>query len=179
MDLNRENKYYIFIKALVYLVIFSFLHFAYDISQENIVVGIFSGTDESVFQHMKIGFYSYLILTVIEYLIFMKQINKGGMDKFLYSRLLSAILLSWFMIVLYLIAALFFQEQPPLEFEIFYSIIMGYISILPVLMLEIWYEKFEFPKQIKYLIIFFVILLVLEFTLFTFNKPWHDIFLEP
>ncbi len=161
------------------MVIFSFLHFIYDMSQENIVVGIFSGTDESVFQHMKIGFYTYLILTVIEYLIFMKQIKKEERDKFLYSRLLTAILLSWFMIVLYLIAALFIQEQPPLEFELFYSIFMGYISILPALMLETWYEKFEFPTRIKYLILFLVFLLIIEVTIFTFNKPWHDIFAEP
>ena len=44
---------------------------------------IISGIDESVFQHMKIGFYSYIILMVIEFLVFKKKIADNS--KFLFS----------------------------------------------------------------------------------------------
>ncbi|MFX1395682.1 MAG: DUF6512 family protein [Promethearchaeota archaeon] len=179
MELKRDNNYYILLKALVYLIIFSILHFAYDWSNENDIVGIFSGTDESVFQHMKIGFYSYSIVAMIEFLIYIKQIEKSERGKFFYSRLLSMILIPWFMMVLYSTAAMFFNEQPPYVFEIIYSILMGYITLLPVLMLEAWYDKFEFSYRVKILIIVLAVIMIVEFTVFTLNKPWHDIFTAP
>lgn len=44
-------------------------HFAYDFFNSNFIVGIFTATNESTFEHLKLLLYPFLIFTIIEYLI--------------------------------------------------------------------------------------------------------------
>jgi len=72
--MNLDDNKYIYIRGLILLGIFIILHYAYDFFP-NVVFQIFSGINESVFQHMKIAFYSYIILTIIEFFVFKKKIT--------------------------------------------------------------------------------------------------------
>ena len=60
--MDYESKNYMYLRGLVFLIIFLILHYLYEWFP-NIITQIFSGTDESLYQHLKIGFYDYLILT--------------------------------------------------------------------------------------------------------------------
>ncbi len=40
------------------------LHFAYDWSKENLIVGIFSATNESTWEHLKLSFFPMVLLTL-------------------------------------------------------------------------------------------------------------------
>ncbi len=57
----KGRKIKIYIKLLLFLVIFAILHFSYDLLPNNITK-IFSGTEESVFSHLKIAFWAYLMI---------------------------------------------------------------------------------------------------------------------
>ncbi len=174
--LDRDYKYYVFIKAAVYVLLFRLLHYIYEWTGNNAIVGIFTSVDESVFQHMKMAFYTYLIVTIIEYLIFKDDIDDP--KEFMYSSLFSLILLPWFVQFLYFTAAMF-GHIDNYYFELIYSISMGYFSIIPVILLEKWYVKLELQKPAKILILILTVLLVAQFTVFTFFPPWHDVFANP
>jgi hypothetical protein len=176
IKLDRNYKYYVFIKAAVYVFLFRFLHYIYEWTGNNVIVGIFSSVDESIFQHMKMAFYTYLIVTLIEFLIFKDNIDDP--KEFMYSRLLSLLLVPWFVQFLYFTAAMF-GHIDNYYFELIYSISIGYLSIIPIIVLEKWYAKLEIPKHVKVLIIILIVLLVAQFTVFTFFPPWHDVFANP
>ncbi len=55
-----------FVKLIIFILIFAILHFAYDFFGI-LILKIFSGTDESVFSHLKIAFWSYFFTSVIDY----------------------------------------------------------------------------------------------------------------
>jgi len=170
-----ESKYYFLGKAVVFLLLFTLLHYLYDWFP-NLFIALFSGTSESIYQHMKIGFYVYIILTPIEYIIFRNQIQNK--QNFLFSRLLSTFLVPYLSMFFYLIGSMF-GHISILFLEVIYSISICFISIFPVLMLEKWYEKFDYSFHIKIVIAILIVISIIEFTVFTFNLPWHDIFAIP
>ena len=45
----------------------TFLHFLFDITGENIVAGIFSAVNESIWEHMKLLYYPMLVFAVVQY----------------------------------------------------------------------------------------------------------------
>lgn len=173
--MDMENKYYIWIRSLVFLLIFIILHFLYDWFP-NVVTSIFSGTDESVYQHFKIAFYSYLILTIIEFGIFRKAINDN--KKFFFSHLVSTIIIPWIVFMLFFIAAAFFGERHYIV-EIIYANVITYLTAITISVFEQEINKIELTKRFKILILVLFVILIVEFTIFTFNLPWHDVFADP
>jgi len=173
--MDRENKYYIYVRSVLFLVIFIVLHYLYKWFP-NVVVSLFSGINESVYQHFKIGFYSYLILTIIEFTVFRKKIDDR--KNFFFSHLLSAIIIPWIIFILFLIAAMFFGERHFI-IELIYAITITYLTALCTSIFEQEIKEIEFSKRFKWLMLIFLVILIMEFTIFTFNLPWHDIFADP
>ncbi|MFW9825271.1 MAG: DUF6512 family protein [Candidatus Thorarchaeota archaeon] len=173
MDIDNRN--YIFIRSAFYLVIFIILHYLFDWFP-NIFVSLFSGIDESVYQHMKIAFYSYAILTLIEFVVFRKKI--ANKKNFVYSHLLSIILIPLITLILFLIGAMFYGERP-FVVEILYAIIITYASGLSISVFEQEMQVLQFSKRFKLFILIIIVILIMEFTIFTFRLPWHDIFADP
>lgn len=122
------------------------------------------------------AFYSYLILTIIEFIVFRKEIDDR--KKFLFSHLLSAIILPWLIFILFLIAAMFFGERNFI-IEIIHANIILYLTALSISFFELEIKEIEFSKRFNWLILIFLVILIMEFTIFTFNLPWHDIFADP
>jgi len=175
IKLNMEYKYYILVKAVLFLLLFSLLHYLYDWFP-NLIIALFSGTSESIYQHMKIGFYVYMIITLIEYIIFRNQIQDK--QNFLFSRLLSTFLVPYMSMFFYLIGSMF-GHITIVFLEVIYSISICFISIFPVLILEKWYGEFDYSFHTKIVIVILIVISIIEFTIFTFNLPWHDIFAIP
>jgi len=176
--LHIDNKKYIYIRSLLLLGIFILIHYLYKWFP-NIVFSLFSPIDESVYQHFKNAFYSYIILTLIEYAIFGRKLeNKQDKSKFFFSHMLSAIIISWFIFIFFLTLGMFFGERY-FVVEIIYAQTVVYISGISISIFEDEFKNLEFSKRFKGLIIVLFIYLVVEFTVFTFNLPWHDVFANP
>lgn len=78
------------VKATALQVLFLILYYLYDFFSNNLI-RLISGIDEIVYQHMKIGFFAYVTLVIIEYLINRKNKNstKNSFTQALFSFLLS------------------------------------------------------------------------------------------
>ncbi|MHA1472181.1 MAG: hypothetical protein ACTSQW_03685, partial [Promethearchaeota archaeon] len=63
--------------------------------------------------------------------------------------------------------------------EIISAQITVYISVIFLGFIEIDIAKIEFGKRLKRLLLIFLVLLVVEFTAFSFYLPWHDILANP
>ena len=170
-----DNKYYIFLRSLLFNIILIILHYLYHWFP-NVVVSLFSGLDESVYQHFKIAFYSYLILTIIEFAVFSKNIENR--KSFFFTHILSGVFLPWIIFLLFLTAATFYGERAVIV-EIIYANVITYLSAVTITVFEQEFKDFEFSKRFNILIVILTAILIIEFTVFTFNLPWHDIFADP
>jgi len=173
---DLENKYYIYLRSAVFLIIFLVLHYLFDFFP-NIVIGLISGINESFYQHLKVAFYSYLILTLIEFIIYKSKISVR--ENFLYSHLLSSILVPWSIFILWFIGPALIGQFDNVVIEIIYANIITYLSILTITLLEQSYSKVDFTSGVKVVILILLIISIMEFTIFTFELPWHDMFVEP
>lgn len=174
--MNLYEKKYVFIRSLLFLVIFIGLHYAFKFFP-NVITQIFSALNESVFQHMKIGLYTYIILTVIEFFIFRKKITNT--TKFLFSHVFSMILYPYLIFLFFLFTRVVFPWQMHYVVEIISAQIVVYTSVLFLGFIEVEISKFEFGKKLRVLLIILVVLLIIEFTAFSFYLPWHDILGNP
>ena len=81
MSLKTNLFRFIFISVLGVL-----LHFTYEWSGDNAVVGLFSAVNESTWEHLKLLFFPFLLLTILEVLL------RGNMlpEQFLPARVLGS-----------------------------------------------------------------------------------------
>ncbi|TFG21650.1 MAG: hypothetical protein EU533_05185 [Promethearchaeota archaeon] len=172
---NESNKY-ILLRSFVFLLSFLVLHFAYDWFP-TVIIGIFSGVNEAVWQHMKIGFYSYLIIILIECALFRKKISNR--TSFFFSKIFMALLYPWVMFILFFVTRIIYPWEFPEIVEIITAIIITYVSGVFSGYIELDLAKIQYGRRLKVLIIILAIFLVIEFTAFTFYLPWHDVLADP
>ena len=174
--MNLYEKKYIYLRSLLFLAIFIGMHYLFKFFP-NVITQVFSGINESVFQHMKIGFYSYLIISAIEFFVFKKKI--ADKTKFLFSRVFSMVLYPFLIFVFFLFTRVVYPWQMFSVVEIIFAQITVYISVLFLGFIEIDIAKLEFGKRLKSMLLIFLVLLIVEFTAFSFYLPWHDILANP
>lgn len=60
--------------AIFVIILGTILHFTFEWSGENIIVGAFSAVNESTWEHLKLVFYPTLITTIVGYYLFGERI---------------------------------------------------------------------------------------------------------
>ncbi|WP_332370263.1 DUF6512 family protein [Thermotoga profunda] len=165
----------IILKAIIYLIVFSVLHFGYEVLKWPLLI-IFCGTDESVFEHLKMGFWAYLIVSVIEYFLVKK---KARQENFWYSRIFSAILAPWFIVVIWYMLPAIIGHVESLTVELVWAFVVTFLSAIMACHLEKNTERISLTKWIKVIIIVLFILSVVFYTRFSISKPWIDLFINP
>lgn len=165
-----------FLKGLYFLIIFSILHFAYDLFP-NPVFKIISGLDESVFQHLKIGFYSYLFVNIIEFFIKRKKIK--NLSQYIYPRLFTVVLIPWIIFVIWYTAPAFYGKIESTLIEVVFSCIVVLVSGIIGSIIEKDIERVSLSNKFKTVIlILFIITLSLNI-IFNYKLPWLDMFVNP
>jgi len=175
-----------YLKALIFLFVFLMLHFGYELTDWTFLTP-FCGTNESVFQHLKMAFWSYLLLTVlIEYPFIRKKIEKRKANKtiivignFWYSRLLSVIMLPWIMLIVWYLLPAVYGKAESLLVDLIWVIAVTYLSCFFVGYIEKETEKIEFRLSTKYIILFLVLTSGFLFVWFTYKLPGVDLFTNP
>ena len=173
----RDKKYFL-IRSLVFLIFFIILHYSYDwfpVLQS--ITMYFSGINESIYQHMKMIFFSYIALFLLEYLTFKSNIEDK--EKFFFAHILSTILLPLLMFVMWFIGPAVLGEFDNILLDIIYANIITYSIILFSSFLNDEFLDLQFSKEVKTIIVILFILSLVEFILFTLNLPWHDVFANP
>ncbi|OLS14588.1 MAG: hypothetical protein RBG13Loki_1779 [Promethearchaeota archaeon CR_4] len=177
--MNRQGyttpKYYLW-KGLVFLGIFSIVHFIYDWLEYPAVL-IIGAADESVFSHMKMAFWSYLFVLVIEYAYFRKDLtNKRG---FIFARIISSTIIPWVEILIWYIVPAIAKAEIPLPLELTWSFSILFVAVLLLGGLEREWQQGTYPKYALISVLVLLGLSLFFFTAFTFEKPWIDIFYLP
>jgi hypothetical protein len=168
----------LYLKPLIFLLFFSALHFGYDLTGWNFLIP-FCGVNESLFQHLKMAFWAYLLLTTfVEYPLVRKKMEKEPLN-FWYSRLLSTIILPWFIIIIWYLQPALFGKTTLLLADLIWAIGVTYFSALVIGALERDTEKIEFSPLTKYILLLLLLISGFLFIWFTYRPPWIDLFINP
>ena len=168
-------------RGIIFLSFYALLHFLYDWAP-NVFFQAIAGINESVFEHMKIGFFAFLMFIGIDYLIHYLINGKKMENKtsFTFSRLIGLILIGWLlMFIWYMIPAIHNQEASSLAIELSLSMIVTFISGMIAMTFADNLEKFEFKLSFKIIIIALVVILIIFYVVFSFITPWLDVFIDP
>lgn len=144
------------------------LHFTYEWSNQNILVGTFSSVNESTWEHLKLAFLPTLITTIIGYFIF-----KDTRFNFLCAKTLGILVtLSFIIIFFYTYTGIIGKDIPILSIGSFFvSIILG-----EYLAYKIINSNYSCDNSIAMIVL---TLLFVCFVNFTFFPPKIGLFKDP
>lgn len=154
-------------KGLGVWALFIVLHFGYKWFPSHLFT-LLGCPYESVFQHMKMAFFAFTFVSLVEWVI----LGKGNRTKgsFWMSRLLSAVLLSLIVYpVWYLYPILFGLIEAP-GAEILYSNITLVICITITLVIEEILRKASYPAVAKIAILFLFVSAALNYSILAFRS---------
>ncbi len=163
-------------KVIIYMAIFSLLHFGYDLTGWNFLIP-FCGTDESVFEHLKMGFWSYLLVSTLEFLILKRK--ERSSNNFWMSRLISTIFIPWLIVVVWYLVPGIYGKVESITLELVWAFIVVIVSAIIGIVLEKSTEKIKFGMGLKTIILVLLIICIFFFVRFSYSKPWIDLFQNP
>jgi hypothetical protein len=167
---------HILVKALIVQIVFLVLHFSYD-WWPNLFTQLFSGTSEAVFQHMKIGFYAYGLVSLIEIIILRKA--AGDIENLAFTRLTSTILYCWFMFILFFAPPAYYGKYPADIYEIVSANIILYSTSVIAGIFELELSKIKLSKEFRIVIVVLGVIFLSLLVIYSFRDPWFDVFAIP
>lgn len=164
-------------KSLIYWAIFMVLYFAYKFAP-NPILAVFCGISESNFQHYKATFFTWIILSLVEFGLQRGQV--GNRDTYFYSRLGTATLLPWFVFVIWYLGPALYGKMPTIPLEILYAnlvtLVVGGFGVI----FERGLAQIHYFKELKFVFWTLFLSSLLLYLIFTFGKqPWADVFVVP
>ncbi|MGQ9616267.1 MAG: DUF6512 family protein [Spirochaetota bacterium] len=166
----------VYIKALLYLAIFSILHFGYDLTHRGFLVPL-CGIDESIFQHLKMAFWAYLFASIIEYFLSRKRYYKR--ESFWYTRLLSTVLVPWFIVLIWYLVPALLGRVESLVIDLVWAIFSAFLSAIFGITIERSIEDIKTALSFKLIVLFLFIVSAFLYVWFTYKPPWIDLFVNP
>ena len=165
---KRKFKNYQIFSAIFAFILGTLLHFTFELSGENLFVGLFSAVNESVWEHLKLLFFPMLITTISGYFYL-------GKDKtnFVCSKTFGIIIAMIFTIVFfYTYTGILGQNIAIIDISSFFvAVLLGeYVAYI------LMKNNFKCNK-IKSIII--LLLLLFCFIAFTFYPPNIGLFKDP
>lgn len=164
------KKYHI-IGFIFTIILGSLLHFTYEFSNENMIVGYFSAINESTWEHLKLLITPVIIFSIFEYFIYGKDI-----DNFIIVKAMS-ILLGMFVIVasFYTYTGIIGDNYTILDIGTF---ILGVFATY-YFSYKMLQTNFLYKENSSYIGFFIIFLLIFSMIYFTTNPPKINLFLDP
>lgn len=172
----KKERFPLGVKVLIVQVAFLLLHFLYDWAPGP-VTAIFSGTNESIYQHMKVAFFAYLFVSLLEYLLVRKRLAAPA--RFLHARALTAVFFPLLVIPWYYTSAAYFVRIESLFLEILFANVATILNSISGVLLEQHLEKVAFSRGLKWCAAALFLITLSEFIIFTYRLPWLDVFANP
>lgn len=120
MNNTITYKKIIIIACIISILLGIFLHFAYEISSNNAIVGIFTPVNESVWEHLKLHFIPFALFGIFFYFYAKKKFSNIFLITFL-----GTILGMFTIVVLHYLGTLLFKDT-----NVIYGIISYIISMM-------------------------------------------------
>lgn len=166
-DYNKVKKWEIW-GILWIIIVGSLLHFTYEWSGKSPIVGAFSAVNESVWEHLKLGYFPLLIFSIVEYWFIR---NKVG--NFFLAKTIGIVTMELFIVIVFY-SYTWITKKPILFIDIG-SFVVGAI-ICQLLSLRIM--KSHISKSADNIGLFLFIFIGCIFVLFTFYTPKFPIFMD-
>lgn len=157
------------ITVVICLILGVLLHFAYEWSGDNIIVGLFSAVNESTWEHLKLAFYPMLLMAVIGYFI----IGKRGYNYWVAQATGILTAIAFITIFFYTYRGIIGTNIDVLNIGSFIvAILLGEFIIYKLL-------KSQKSYNAEFVSIIFLIIMLLSFIIYTFNPPQIGLFRDP
>ena len=156
---------------MIFIIILgSILHFTFELSGHQPVVGVFSAVNESVWEHLKLGFWPALVYAVIEYRYLKKSTNN-----FLFAKTVGIYLIPIIIAILfYSYTAILGESVLVIDILTFViAVIAGQLASYRLLTYR------ELSENLNKISLVALVLLGVAFVIFTFYPPHLPIFKDP
>jgi len=158
-----------FITVIICITLGILLHFTYEWSRENMLVGLFSAVNESTWEHLKLIYYPTILMAIIGYFIIGKRTPNYWTAHTV--GIITAI--AFTIIFFYTYTGIIGTNFAWLNIATFIiAVILGGFATYKILM-----SRKNFNAELISMI--FLIILFLSFILYTFNAPNIALFQEP
>ena len=145
------------------------LHFTYEWSSENIIVGLFSAVNESTWEHLKLIYFPWILMAIIGYFIIGKRTNNYWTAQAV--GIITAI--AFTIIFFYTYTGVIGTNFAWLNIATFIiAVMLGGFATYKILM-----SRKNFNAEL--ISIIFLIILFFSFVLYTFNPPSIALFQDP
>lgn len=152
------------------IILGSLLHFTFEWSGHQPIVGVFSAVNESVWEHLKLGFWPALFYAIIECRLLKKSTNN-----FLFAKTVGIYLIP------IIIPILFYSYTAVLEESVLVIDILTFVVAVIIGQL-VSYKLLtyrELPDMLNKISLVALVLLGVAFVLFTFYPPHLPLFRDP
>ena len=162
-------KSYMITGTIFVSILGTLLHFAYNLSGNNTLIGIFTPINESTWEHTKLLFFPMLVYSL--YL----QRKKGAEYPHIRAAMNVSILLGVFLII-----ALFYTYSGIIGFNTpFVDISLFFVSVIAAFFVSYKLTLSEKIDKYKGVLMLFVIALLFMYIIFTFFPPHIPLFISP
>ena len=145
------------------------LHFTFEWSGFQPIVGVFSAVNESVWEHLKIAFMPSILFAIIEYRFLYKRTNN-----FFFAKALGIYSIMVIIPVIFYAYTIFIEHNLTIDIISFmFAIIVGQLVSFKMLTFK------QQPKNLRLISIIALIILGLAFIVFTFYPPQIPLFQDP
>jgi hypothetical protein len=161
-------------KLIAGYVFFIFFHQIYDILSGGTLAAILGEGIESIYAHMKMYFYAYLLVCLVDYFLRRKKI--ASISSFWYPRMLTAASFPWMSIAIWFIPiALGFELG---KYELIYSFVLTGLGLYFAFRLEEGLEGVEFRPALQAMIWLAFLAAFITYIGFSFHVP-DNFFMAP
>ena len=161
-------------KLIAGFLLFIFFHQIYDILGGGTLATILGEGIESIYAHMKMYFFAYLVVSLIDFFLHRVQISSAS--SFWTTRMLIAASFPWMSIAVWFVpAALGFDLGSR---ELIYSLIITAFGLYLAIRMEEGLENMEFRPALKALIWIAFAAAVITYVGFSFTPP-DNFFIAP
>jgi hypothetical protein len=175
IDKIRMDRWHI--KGWLYWLIFLLLYLVYKFLPAT-PLKVICGICESNFQHYKVSFFSWIFVSIGEYVWMRRRIPDHQV--FLFSRIATATILPWFVFILWYLGVALFGRLPSIPLEIAYANVITIIVGIFASIFEQGISRMAYPRELKLIILILFLSSLVLYMAFTFGElPWADVFVEP
>ncbi len=163
----------VFIHTILLGTIACFSHFAYNLSGDKLIVGLFNPVNESVWEHLKFMFFPFLLWWIVIYLIVNKK-YQISLDTWIVSAAVSLVVAPLSVVLLFYSYTGAFGIQ-----SVFIDISLVFVGYFIALCIASHFLKYSEPSTgVVIIAVITIAVIFTAFIVFTFNPPQLPIFYD-
>ncbi len=168
MEVAVPNQKFEWWKLVTGYLMFIFFHEFYKLTGGSVIGAVFGEAIDAIYPHMKMLFYSYLVVCIIEYLL---QLRQGLVPAaFFYARMLILATAPWLMIAVYFIP-LALNIPLPGRLELIWALLMTAVGIYICIRLEDAFDTLSLRPAVKAIVLLVFVASLVTYTGFSFHVP--------